>query len=119
MSIGPFPAKTEVISGLQGARVADTAFIDTLDIMDIDCLEIGKDAVIGEGATITAHTFKNGTITFSKVNMLKHRMRISPQESAKFDLERRPFLAASRQANSALNMGIVFAILRYAWLCRL
>ena len=54
---------------LQGAQVADSAFIDSIDIMDIDCLVIGKNAVIGEGATILAHTFKDDTITFSKVGI--------------------------------------------------
>lgn len=46
----------------------DTAFIDTLDVMDFDCLVIGKNAVLGEGATVIAHTFKDGHITYSKVS---------------------------------------------------
>lgn len=53
----------------QGAQVDDSAFIDTVDIMDIDCLVIGKNAVVGEGATVMAHTFKDGAITFSKVRI--------------------------------------------------
>ncbi len=35
--------------------------------MDFECLVIGKDAVLGEGSTIIAHTFKDGHITYSKV----------------------------------------------------
>jgi len=52
---------------LQGAKVGEGAFIDTADFMDTDCLEIGKDAVVGEGATVIGHAFKDGHLVFSKV----------------------------------------------------
>lgn len=52
---------------LQGAKIADNAVIDTVDVMDFPYLEIGEKAAIGDGCTIIAHRFKDGHITFSKV----------------------------------------------------
>lgn len=52
---------------LQGARVGDSVYVDSLDFMDLDFVEIGDNAVIGEGTTVVAHTFENGTLRFSKV----------------------------------------------------
>ena len=53
--------------GIQGANVADSAFIDSTDVMDLDFLTIGPDAVVSEGTIVTCHTFKDGFITYSKV----------------------------------------------------
>ena len=52
---------------MQGAKVADSAFVDSLDVMDYEFLEIGENVVVGEGTTVLAHTFKDGNIIFSKV----------------------------------------------------
>ena len=52
---------------LQGAKVADSAFIDTLDVMDLEHLEVGENAVIGEGTTIVCHTFQDGNIIYNTV----------------------------------------------------
>ena len=49
--------------------MADSAFIDTLEVMDFDYITIGPDAVIGEGSIVTCHTFKDGFITFDKVSL--------------------------------------------------
>ena len=59
---------------MQGAKVATSAFVDTLDIMDLDFLSIGENAVVGEGATILGHYFKDGDLVFSKVSIteIKH-----------------------------------------------
>ena len=56
------PARTT-----QGANVADSAFIDTLDVMDCDYLTVGPDAVVGEGTTVSCHKFKDGFISFERV----------------------------------------------------
>ena len=42
--------------------------VDSLDVMDAAFLEIGDDVVLGEHSTLLAHTFKDGCITFQKVN---------------------------------------------------
>lgn len=48
--------------------MADSAFIDTLDIMDLEHLEVGENAVIGEGTTIVCHTFQDGNIIYNTVS---------------------------------------------------
>ena len=53
---------------LQGAKIADSAFIDTLDVMDLEHLEVGENAVVGEGTTIVCHNFKDGHIIYNKVS---------------------------------------------------
>lgn len=53
---------------LQGADVEEGAFIDTLDVMDHQFLQIGAGAVVGEGTTIVAHTFKDGHILFNQAS---------------------------------------------------
>lgn len=46
----------------------NSAYVDSLDILDPDLVKIGKDAVIGEGTTIVPHTIQNGEIRFSEVS---------------------------------------------------
>lgn len=53
---------------VQGARVGTNAFIDTLDFMDPDMLDIGDEVAIGEGATVLGHSFRDGMLCFSKVS---------------------------------------------------
>ena len=55
---------------LQGAKVGKGVVVDSLDVMDPAFLEIGDDVVLGEHATLLAHTFKDGHVTFHKVNLL-------------------------------------------------
>jgi len=52
----------------QGTTIGSGAFIDSLDFMDLDLIDIGAEAVVGEGATLVAHTFTNGQLTFNKVS---------------------------------------------------
>lgn len=55
-------------AAVQGAKIAENAFVDTLDVVDFDSLEVGENTVIGEGTTIVGHTFdSNGDIVFKKV----------------------------------------------------
>ena len=51
----------------QGARVGKDVFIDSLDVSDLDMVNIGDGAVINEGATITGHYFKDGLLQFGAV----------------------------------------------------
>lgn len=51
----------------QGAEIGANTFIDSLDVSDWDLLEIGDEAVIGEGATLMAHSFKDGCLHFDQV----------------------------------------------------
>ena len=51
----------------QGARVGKNVFIDSLDVSDLDMVNIGDGAVINEGATITGHYFKDGLLQFGAV----------------------------------------------------
>lgn len=53
----------------QGGNVADSAFIDSIDVMDLDFLTIGPEAVVSEGTIVTCHTFKDGFITFERVRL--------------------------------------------------
>ena len=53
---------------VQGARVPTSALIETLDILDMDFLEIGAGAAVGEGATITAHTIRDGSLIFNQAS---------------------------------------------------
>ena len=52
---------------MQGARVGDNVFVDSLDVSDFDLLVIGDGAVINEGATITGHHFADGMLHFGAV----------------------------------------------------
>lgn len=54
-------------STVQGARIGEGSVIEALDVMDLDMLETGKNVTVGEGATIIAHTFKDGYLHFSEV----------------------------------------------------
>jgi hypothetical protein len=38
--------------------------------MDLDLIEIGEKAVVGEGATLLAHAFEDGQLTFKKVSQI-------------------------------------------------
>lgn len=53
---------------VQGSQVGENTFIDSLDFMDHDLLEVGDQAVIGEGATAVGHMFEDGALQFSQVN---------------------------------------------------
>ena len=50
----------------QGAEIGANAFIDALDVSDWDLVEVGDDVAIGEGATVLAHSFKNGHLHFGQ-----------------------------------------------------
>ena len=56
----------------QGARVGKNVFIDSLDVSDLDMVNIGDGAVINEGATITGHYFKDGLLQFGAVPPRSH-----------------------------------------------
>lgn len=51
----------------QGARTGQSCFIDSLDFMDLDLIEIGDNVAVGEGATIVAHIFEEKSLKFNKV----------------------------------------------------
>ena len=60
---------------MQGANIGHSVHIDSLEIMDLDQIEIGDDVAIGEGCTIVAHRFENGLLKFEKVHPLwAHRI---------------------------------------------
>lgn len=42
--------------------------VETLDVMDLDMLDIGDDVAIGEGATITSHRFEGSQLKFEEVH---------------------------------------------------
>lgn len=56
----------------QGARVGKNVFIDSLDVSDLDLVNIGDGATINEGATITGHYFKDGLLQFGAVQPRYH-----------------------------------------------
>ena len=62
----PNPAEPSVLQ--QGSKIGEGVVVDSLDVMDPTFLEIGDDVVLGEHATLLAHTFKDGYITFNKVS---------------------------------------------------
>lgn len=53
-------------AAVQGAEIGANAFIDALDVSDWDLLEVGDDVAIGEGATVLAHSFKDGHLHFGQ-----------------------------------------------------
>lgn len=81
----------------QGAKVAESAFVDTLDVVDFDSLEIGEKAAVGEGTTVLGHTFdKNGDLVFNKVSF--HNIMSaakSPINQFAWDFSQRHFLHTS------------------------
>jgi len=52
-----------------GAEIGANAFIDTLDVSDWDLLELGDDVAVGEGATLVAHSFKDGHLHLAPVTI--------------------------------------------------
>ncbi len=52
---------------MQGAQVGMDVVVDSLDLMDLGLLEIGDGVVLGEHATVLAHSIKDGNIVFNKV----------------------------------------------------
>ena len=52
-----------------GAEIGANAFIDTLDVSDWDLLELGDDVAVGEGATLVAHSFKDGHMHLAPVTV--------------------------------------------------
>lgn len=50
--------------------------LDSLDLMDLEMLDIGDDCVIGPHVTIIGHTFAEDTITFSKVGPPRLLLRL-------------------------------------------
>ena len=55
------------LCAVQGARVGSNVFIDSLDVSDLDMVNIGDGVVINEGATITGHYFRDGMLQFGAV----------------------------------------------------
>ena len=54
---------------LLGARVGAGAVVDTVGISEADLVEIGEDALIGDGARLCAHRFVPGAIVFGRVQV--------------------------------------------------
>ena len=63
---------------MQGARIGEHTFIDSLDVMDLDLVEIEDEVVIGEGTTVLGHSFEGGKLHFCKV-LLAPTSTCSPQ----------------------------------------
>lgn len=53
---------------MQGARIPDSAFVDSLDIIDADFLDVGEEVAIAEGATILPHIMKDGFLVFHQAS---------------------------------------------------
>ena len=54
---------------LLGARVGAGAVVDTVGISEADLVEIGENALIGDGARLCAHRFVPGAIVFGRVQV--------------------------------------------------
>ena len=54
---------------LLGARVGLGAVVDTVGISEADLVEIGENALIGDGARLCAHRFVPGAIVFERVQV--------------------------------------------------
>ena len=86
---------------MQGARIGEHTFIDSLDLMDLDLVEIEDDVVIGEGTTVLGHSFEGGRLHFRKVPL-------APTSAADRSTEYSPAFASARPVSCA-SLGIAGA----------
>ena len=66
---GLLPTLSAMNAIMQGAKIANSAVLDSIDINDIDFIEVGPNSVIGEGTTVIAHSFKGGMLSFEQASI--------------------------------------------------
>ncbi len=54
---------------MQGARIGEGCYIDTLDVCDFELVTLGDNVVLNEGSSITGHYFQDGHLHFREVGV--------------------------------------------------